>query len=883
MAESPASPPLSRHSRTLLPWLYALSGVTSLAFEVLWARMLSLQFGVSIFGIVITVAAFMGGLGLGSLLGVRIQRRSPHPLRWFALLEVAIAAYALMLPWGFQGLDTLLAAVASGASLERWHLLQGLALMCFMLLPATAMGLGFPLVLRATGGGARALGRLYGLNAAGASLGALLPLYLLPAVGWSRAVQVVALLGLAVGLGALYLSRRLGPAAQSGPVEKGRMPGVSPGFLLAYGIVGAAAVALEIGWTRLFGMVLLRTEYVLAIILAVYLLGIGLGSLLARRLRQPLWLSLFPLVAAIAAVASLWGVPVLSRWAESASFASLASALTLQGLALAALTLPVTLILGAWLPLLSARLGGGHGALLYGVNSLGAALGGLLAGFVFIPWLGTTQTIILAALLLFAAGMAWAGRRLFWGAVILPIALAWPVRDFPPVSSLLPQAHGGSRDLSLYEDAMSITHVVERRDGQRVLLSDLQRMDAASDPTSVALQKNQARLALLLKPHATSILFLGLGTGISASGALPLPDLNIAAVELSQGSIRAAGRWFSALNGGVMTRMAVTRDDARRFLRTTTQNYDLIVGDVFHPDLVGRSALLSTQQFRRARARLTADGLFFQWLALNQFDREALETVLRSFYQVFPKAVLFMDGFRLALVGPRGELPSARHIVAAYESLPETTRAAISGGEGVWTWLGRYWGAPRPGPGPLQDEWRPHIEFSLPHARFRGEGQLKGLLAWLVERRPPLNEAARRLAVDGGHFADFERGFVATELAVRSWLARLDGRGDETYRLIRFAYEANPHDRWAGFALADAMMASLSQARRRGLDERQALNAVLKIRPDHVEALRRAWRLARRTGDEQAANAYFARLQALSPLDREVRAARQYKMRQGGE
>ncbi|HHH36318.1 MAG TPA: spermine synthase [Gammaproteobacteria bacterium] len=846
--------------------LYGLSGLTSLAFEVLWARMLSLQFGVSTFGVVITVAAFMAGLGLGSLVGLKMLQWARRPLRWLAALEGGIALYALALPWGFRWLDGLLGHIAEQVGLDGWQALQAIALTGFMLVPALAMGMGFPLVLASVRDSNSGLGRLYGANAAGAALGALLPLYLLPTMGWSRAVQAVAGLGMVVAVGAALLAAR----APCRPEGAARRP-ARRSHLLAYAMVGAGAIALEIGWTRLFGMVLLRTEYVLAVILAVYLLGIGLGSLLARHLRAPLWLSLFPAVAALTAVATLWALPYLSRWVEAAHYDGLAAALWQQGLALAAITLPATLVLGAWLPLL-ARLEEDdcHGARLYGANSLGAAAGAVLAGFVLIPWLGTSATILAAALVVFAAGMRWTSHRLWWLALVPLMVLAWPVRVLPPVASLLPGTHGGSRDLFFHEDAMSITHVLARPDGQRLLLSDLQRMDAASDPTSVALQKNQARLGLLLRPGARRVLFLGLGTGISASGALPLSDLEITAVELSRGSILAAERWFGAVNDDVMQHIMVHQDDARRFLRATGDRYDLIVGDVFHPDLVGRSALLSVQQFQRVRDRLAPGGLFVQWLALNQFDRDALATVLRSFYRIFPKGVLFMDGFRMALVGPRTRLPAISDIVTAYRKLPARLQEAVSGGEGLWTWLGRYWGAPRPDPGPVEDEWRPHIEYSLPHARFQGGGQLRDLLGWLVAHRPPLDDAARRLAVPADGREAFERGYVATEFMARSWQARLAGRGDETYRLIRFAYEANARDRWAGFALADAMMASLDQARRHGLDERRAVESVLRIRPDHPEALHRAWALARAAGDGEAAAAYLERLRRLSPLDRTV-------------
>jgi spermidine synthase len=82
----------------LVAILYCLSGLTSLAYEMLWARMLSMQFGVSIFGVVLTVAAFMFGLGLGSLAGVRWAKQCNKPLALFAMLEMAIALYALLLP-----------------------------------------------------------------------------------------------------------------------------------------------------------------------------------------------------------------------------------------------------------------------------------------------------------------------------------------------------------------------------------------------------------------------------------------------------------------------------------------------------------------------------------------------------------------------------------------------------------------------------------------------------------------------------------------------------------------------------------------------------------------------------------------------------------------
>ncbi len=144
---------------------------------------------------------------------------------------------------------------------------------------------------------------------------------------------------------------------------------------------------------------------------------------------------------------------------------------------------------------------------------------------------------------------------------------AWPLRNMPPVHDLLPKIEADSRNLYLYEDAISLTHVVQQQDGQRVLLSDLQRMDASTDPSAVEIQMDQARLALLLHPAPKSVLFLGLGTGISVAGSSSFPGLIRSAVELSQGAIYAAKYWFAPVNGNILDQVQIQRDDARHYLK----------------------------------------------------------------------------------------------------------------------------------------------------------------------------------------------------------------------------------------------------------------------------------------------------------------------------
>lgn len=864
----------------ILLTIYGVSGLTALAYEVLWVRMLALQFGVSIFGVVVTVSAFMAGLGIGSVMGLHWSRRIVAPLKWFAGFELCIALLALATPWLLLASESWLAGMAAHTSLALWYLLQFVWVGVLLFVPAFCMGAGFPMMLKALGDSPQTLARAYGVNTLGAALGALLPLLLLPLLGWLSAMQTIALCGIAVAALAFYLSVRLEDnkrVMQSLGVSS--IGGVLPSkkTLIAYAGIGAAALMLEVAWTRLFGMIMLRTEYVLALVLAMYLVGVGLGSLLSRFMRHEFWYALLPLMASAYVVAGLWLLPHVATSINYDSADSLLRVSAQQAAVLTLLTLPVTLLLGAWLPLLNTLYGNNHisGAWLYGANSVGAAGGALFAGFVLTPLVGSSATIVIAAIVLLMLGLSWSRYRYPYPWIALPVLAiaAYPVSHMPPVAQLLPGLYANATELYSYEDAVNITHVVEQPSGQRLLLADLQRMDASSDPTSVEVQKNQTRLPLLLHPDPKSILLLGLGTGISAGGTLAYPQLERTAVELSQGAIDAAGQWFAPVNNHVMSQLRVVRDDARHYLMASQRQYDVIVGDLFHPDLVGRSALLSVQQFARAKQHLSDNGVFVQWLALNQFTVEAFEIILRSFQQEFPDAVVFVDAFRVALVGrkPGADTPLATAVLNNLSRLNESQQQTATGGEGAWTWLGRYWGTLPMDKGLVQDEWAPQIEFDLPQARYSGQLDLAVLLNYMLQKRTSLDVALAQLRVRPQDKQRFANAYEATRLAHKSWLAFLTGQGDKAEKMLQLAYQTNPQDRWIGFAVADGALASLDTAGAQQYDEWQVLQSVLKVRPDHPEALLRLWRLSQARGDAKNAAYYRGRFAAVDPLSKALK------------
>lgn len=856
----------------LVSIVYFFTGVTALSYEVLWARMLSTIFGVSIFGVVVTISAFMAGLGAGSFYGGRIQSRINQPLLVFGLIEFFVALFAFNLPVIFSSLDVSIQTLTAGSGYYVWIAAQAMVTFFLMFLPAFGLGFGFPLVVKSTSVNNIPLGFVYSLNTLGGVIGALLPLFLLPVFGWVVSDRLIAVFGFLLSATLLLLAFLFRHQKYSLVKEKEAEKHHPNKLLLTnYALIGASAIMLEIGWTRLYGMILLRTEYVMAIILATFLLGIGLGSLVVSRSHSQNWLFLLPVLIVLSALASLFFLPSVSSWAESVAYTSLFSSMWQQAAVIALFTLPATLAFGAWLPLLVAQ----HkntcesGAYLYGANSIGGAIGGVVAGFILIPLLGTPAVIAIAAFIVLLVSTHWIRAKWYKAVPFISLLFFIPLLSFPSVKDLLPVSQKNAIDLQVYEDALTVTHVVEDSEGQRLLLADLQRMDASTAPDAITVQKNQSRLPLLLHPEPKSILFLGLGTGITASGSLPYPDLKRTAVELSQGAIDAASTWFADSNLHIVDKLLVVKDDARRFLKSTNHKYDVIIGDLFHPDLIGRSNLLSLQQFLRAKSRLTDNGIFVQWIALNQFDVDTLKVVFSTFNKSFSNAYLFVDGFRVALVGFNSAFGGFNSVNRNIQKLNSAGVEEITGGEGVWTWLGRYWGpVPSQKNWGIQDEWAPKIEFQLPQAKFNRQIDLGKLLAFLHSIRSPGDEALNELHVPESGKSSFKKAYQATNDYYSSWQAYFSGRSLESQKFLANAYALNPKDQWIGFGMADALYSSIDQAVKNGIPEKKALDRILGIRPDHIPALKRRLAIADKEKDEITSKKLKESIVKISPLDK---------------
>src|SRR4051812_44024841 len=423
------------NSRRLFVLLYALSGAAALVYEVTWTRMLTLQLGHTVAAASTVLAAFMGGLAVGASIAGALPG-SKTSLRTYAILEVVVAAAALLLPFALGASVPALAwAYADGSAAARFAVVRVAISLALLGVPAAAMGATFPIAANWFARDAADTGVLYALNTAGAAAGAIAAgFFLIPAIGLRATTWIGAALNLTAAAGAWWLSSTTinpepaEPAEKSHPEKKGhkalRVQRVlrstssssSPAPALACSaaaISGFAALVYEVAWTRLLALVIGPTTYAFATMAAAFISGLAIGSALgarlAARVRRPaVWLAAMLVTSAITATAAAWMAATRMPLIVAAQVADPAAAFTqvivTQAFGTALLLLPMTLALGATFPLALAVAGGADtiardAALVYTANTAGAILGALSAGFVLIPALGLRLTFQSAAII----------------------------------------------------------------------------------------------------------------------------------------------------------------------------------------------------------------------------------------------------------------------------------------------------------------------------------------------------------------------------------------------------------------------------------------------------------------------------------------------------
>lgn len=691
-----------RGPRRLAAILSFASGFSAIAYQVLWIQQSGLWLGQESAAVVAVVAAFLGGLALGSVLAASVVERARHPERWYAACEFLVAVWAVVLVFAQASVDAMLSAWvgADAAPWRQWLVSFGGTLL--LLLPATvAMGATLPAMERCLRGLGRpqAFSVLYAANTAGAMVGALgAAFWLVPQLGLMRTALTCGAVNVLCAVGALALpvqaveSASLGRASaesDSAEAETGRSEVTTP----PVGAVSTGALAtllLATGWmgigfellvVRALSQVAENTVYTYAIILAVYLGSTSLGAALhsrlvrgfgAARLRQTLLMVLAWTVVVAAGVISQ--ASPLHQWLLRSFPAGVAGALFAEaGLALIVF-LPATFCMGLLFPQLvtDAKSAGISPGKALAVNTLGGSLAPVFT-LLLLPLWGLRAVLLLVAGGYGLLAMALCGRvsRWVWGGAV---ALAVVMVLVPPLQ--FARLSDGDHVLVENEGRQATVSVIETADGTRTLHID-NRQQEGSNRTTYA-DGRQALLPLLLHPAPSRALFLGVGTGVTSSVATLDPELQVDAVELVPQVVEAT-RWFSEAvpaEANLAHRQFIVAD-ARRWVRAGNSQYDLIVADNFHPARSGTGALYSQAHFAAVKRRLAPGGLFCQWLPLHQLDLVSLASIVRSYQAVFPEAVAMLatnslDTPTIGLVAFReGKLPgplSLEHRLAALHS-----------------------------------------------------------------------------------------------------------------------------------------------------------------------------------------------------------------------
>lgn len=667
-----------------------LSGAAGLAYEISWSRLLVPVLGNSADATALILAAFMVGMALGARLFGGFADRVHSPLRLYAKVEIGLGIVAFAIPLVIRWLGTSSLMVGPGLSAAR--LISAFVLIVF---PSMMMGATLPVLVRGLnrwgGSAGGTIGLVYGLNTLGAAGGASLTGFVaIPAYGLGLTSVFAALGSISAGI-LVFATARLLKQTSSAPADNARAFGseaasesalqvssrLAGAALLAVFISGFVMLAAEVLWSRVLTFVFGHDTYAFAILLAVVLIGLGLGGILYRAFagRAP--------VATMVATLGLLGLAVVNMyWVSSALVIELgrnpfdigASSGTVPILWLEffrelsftpLLVLLPAILAGAAFPAACAvyvLAGSGTGrrvgtATL--LNGAGSALGALTASFLFVQLLGIQGAFLALGLItaVSSATLAIAYRKempkrfiALIAPAVITVVLLIVMPSALPRAMLLEAVGKNHQELLYYEEGRTgtVSVTANKINGEKQLF-----MNAVNEVTTRLVHdqsfKLLGHLGPLLHPRPREGLMICLGAGLSVGAALTHPFISLDVVELSEAIPHAAAMWKEENNNALEDpRLKLHLGDGRHFLAGTTKLYDVIAVDSTHPKAVDSWILYTEEFYRRVRARLTEDGIAVQWLPLHGLSEREFKIIVRTFQSVFPETTLWVNaGFEV--------------------------------------------------------------------------------------------------------------------------------------------------------------------------------------------------------------------------------------------
>jgi len=687
---SESTPTLSRSKFLVVLVCFFISGGAGLIYQVAWTKALGLVFGHTVYAIATVLAAFMGGIAAGSAYLGRWGQRNSRPVALYGWIELLIALTGAISLVGLAGVRYLYLwtyHLASGSM----PVLVGLrfaASMLVLFLPTFLMGGTLPIL---AGGLSRSstelgsrLGRLYWVNTAGAVSGALAAGFLLlPEIGLRRTIFFAVILNVLAALLAL------GAARAETQVEVDRedaepTTGTAkvPRFLLiAFALVGATAMVYEIAWTRLLSTTLGSSTYAFTVMLATFLAGIAIGSRVfeswvARAGKVSL--TTFSATQVLTGVAAVLFLIVFGRlpailWGLITATHSTFGGLVVSQFAICALAmLPAAIIFGFNFPVVTMLIadqnnGKSPSAAAVGqacaANTIGAIVGSITAGFWLVPAIGSFRLVtytgvvnLLLAVFLLARDVprrkyALAGTSILAGVAALT-GHSGKLYDPATANFGVISKHGyypetlrlneivGMTDIVFAEDGLNASIAVTQSEDNLALVTN-GKVDASTGDSLTQLMLGHVGMAFHQAPR--KVLIIGFGSGMTASAVARYPEVQqIDCVEIEPAVLHAA-KYLRPLNRDVLgdPRVRIIVDDARNFLFTTRDRYDVIISEPSNPWIAGVASLFTDEFYRQVRERLAPGGMLVQWVQTYTIFPEDLRMVLGTVARQFPQVTVW--------------------------------------------------------------------------------------------------------------------------------------------------------------------------------------------------------------------------------------------------
>jgi predicted membrane-bound spermidine synthase len=683
------------------------SGFCALVYQTVWLREFRLIFGASTAATAAVLGIFMGGLGVGSVLFGRCSEKTSAPLKLYSMLEFGIAVSTAATPflvtlvrWLYSALGGSLAlgpVCGTGVRLGFSALvLAAPTLLMGGTLPAAARS-----VVGASDPGRRGLAWLYGTNTLGAVTGVLVTTFVaLEALGNRQTLWSACVLNLIVALVARVMAAKSNSSesiaaelAEPAPFEE-MLPTAAPPsparfVLAASAIVGFAFLLMELVWYRMLSPLLGGSTFTFGLILAVALLGIGLGGLvyaLAGR-RAGGTLSAFAWTCALEAlcIAAPFALgdrlAVLAAHLRSLSSVGFGAQVLGWTLVVSLVVLPASMVSGFQFPLLVALLG--HGgekvgrrvASAYAWNTLGAIAGSLAGGFGLLPVLtapGAWQLVVAALGALAVAALvcaprparAWTASALCPRLGVVSVASCAAMLMFLTLGPTAVWRHSGvgvGRS-ELEAPSLYATRQVEHK-WRRYIVWQAEGVESSvaimashgvsffvngkSDGnirSDAGTQVMGGLIGAALEGHVERACVIGLGTGSTAGWLGQLPEIEQVDVMELEPAIAHVARVCELANRHILDnpKCHLEIGDAREMLLTGREKYDLIFSEPSNPYRAGIASLFTTEFYEAARARLNRGGLFLQWVQAYEVDNEAIRMVVSTMAATFPHVEMWV-------------------------------------------------------------------------------------------------------------------------------------------------------------------------------------------------------------------------------------------------